>query len=176
MQKCSFTLNWEGEWFSFNSEWELDSFLYEKLGGLSDAEFKKIKSKVIFSSDPKVSTIEKIKKLQEEVEKKLQEREGKNKSIYSVITSEDGEGFIETSYNLKHSTGVSTFIKSTLVNGSATTEFDEEGLFSIIGVSDKPAIKSALNSDWDKIRNYGIDFHSVLETLGSGEEGAYDKA
>ena len=69
MQKCNFTLSWEGEWFSFNSEWELDSFLYEKLGNLDNDELKKIKSAVIFSSDPKTATVEKIKQLQESLSK-----------------------------------------------------------------------------------------------------------
>jgi hypothetical protein len=139
MQKCNFTLSWEGEWFSFNSEWELDSFLYEKLGNLDNDELKKIKSAVIFSSDPKTATVEKIKQLQEEVKK--------YKVTHSIISSEDGEEIIESHYNIPNSTGVSTFIKSPIVTGTTTTAFDEEGLFSIIGISDKPDVKSIVRSD-----------------------------
>lgn len=168
MQKCNFTLSWEGEQFSFNSEWELDSFLYEKLGNLDNNELKKIKSAVIFSSDPKTATVEKIKQLQEEVKK--------YKVTHSIISSEDGEEIIESHYNIPNSTGVSTFIKSPIVTGTTTTAFDEEGLFSIIGVSDKSDVKSIIRSDWKKIQDYGIDFHAVLEIVGSKDEGSVDSA
>ena len=65
---------------------------------------------------------------------------------HTVVSSEDGEEILETYYQIENSKGVTSFIKASIAQEAATTSFDKEGLFSIMGVTD-PYIKNSFESD-----------------------------
>ena len=162
MDLCKFILHWNGELCSFDNEWALDSFLYSNFKEWNDS-----KSTILFSADAQKVAAEKLENIHKEMSKYAVE--------HTVVSSEDGEEILETYYKIPNSTGVSTFIKSSIAQDAATTSFDKEGLFSIMGVTDT-TIKNSFESDWNKIRQYGTDFHKVLELIGKHDDKAKKEA
>jgi hypothetical protein len=92
----------------------------------------------LFSADAQKVAAEKLENIRKEMSKYAVE--------HTVVSSEDGEEILETYYKIPDSIGVSTFIKSSIAHTAATTTFDKEGLFSIMGVTD-PSIKNSFESD-----------------------------